>query len=420
MRSSLRRSYALVGVALLTLEAGCAGSALLAEPLAYRAPLPLKQATRPIDRIDATPRRLAVHDRRLFLATTGGGLVALRTDDGGVERVTLGERVMDVHRTKDDHVWALTMADDSGDVRVWERERDEWVPIFEMMGTDEPLALGELRGHPLIVTRSALFWTTRDRVESLRLDDSLETDGASRVSVAATSGGVYVGVDRGAGGGELVHAELEKRSSTLVVRTDGLEGCSGTFDPSCDGVSGLEVHPGSARCVLVGVRRNETPASGRLLRVCGDAVERERGLFDAGGVSDAAPVSAQPSWTDALDPPLDLPEAGDVRGPSPLCRIDPEPCATFLAGSLDDAPDPEILALASDARGVWISSPKALVHWSTDGRVESLVPAFTELGHERVLTRTDVVGVALDRWLPGSTAGAALLATPAFVTSVMP
>ncbi len=417
MRASLRRSSCF-GVLGVVLSAGCAGTALVAEPLARREPLSTKQAIQPLGQLGSAPRRLAIHERWLFLATTGGELEAVSSDDGTVERVALGERVVDVHRTSDDHVWALTVAEASGDVRVWERERDAWVPVFEMMGTDEPIALGELAGHPLIVTSSALFWTERDRVESLRLDDALEARGAARVSVATVGRDVYVGVDRGALGGALAHVDLVKGSSELVARTDGLEGCSGTFDPSCDSVAGLEMHPMRPGCALVGIRRNELPASGRLLRVCATQVERERGLFDdAPQDAVSTPAPAVPA-DGGFEPPLDLPQVGAPTRPGDLCEIDPEPCATFLAGTLDPAPDPEILALASDARGVWISSPHALVRWSRGGQVERRTPELTDLGHERVMARPDVVGLALDRWQASAPQALVLLATPAFATSI--
>jgi len=437
---------ALVGGLVIPSTFGCGGAATLAEPLGYADPVSMATSTRPTSVVasDApwSMRAVASHDRRLWILTDAARLVAIRMDDGGIEQAGLpSQHIVDVRRTAGDRLWALTLDEVTGDTRVWERGAKEWTPIFEMMTASRPLALGELGGRPVVVSARALAWEEKDSVESMSIDAHLSSEGARR-QVVTIGRRLYVGVDARFAGG-LLYADLTAHTSKWIEATDRLEGCSGTFDPACDRVTGVATHPVATGCALVAVTRNDggkPHRRGRLLEVCEDEVRRVDGLFADleptpnatlalaafhGGTEDADTAVDDGRLTFPFssggDPatelaPLDLGPDPTARTIERLCSIDPEACRSPQV-TFDDPVDPSVVALADAPDGVWLSTEDRLVFWAANGTLTSAQPLEENVGGAFVYARSDVVWAAPLRDAGRAEASLARLAVPATVLS---
>ena len=256
---------------------GCGGAASVAPPLAPAVPVH--------DQHPATPapltRRIAevlTHEGQLWVRGADGTLGSLPLPRGVLKNHFPGTTVTDVHVARDGALWVLAADPVTGDARVWKRRTGGWEPIFEMGGPSTPLlAVGELRGRPVVLTRRAAFVPrAAGAFEGVALDDDLRPGRVPQVHFAAVAragdpaahGLGYLGTDDGEQGGALYRVDLEDGAVEQLRRIDGSGVCDGPLNPSCDPITAVVADPEQRACVLVGVGLVHTAPRGRLLRVC--------------------------------------------------------------------------------------------------------------------------------------------------------
>lgn len=202
----------------------------------------------------------------LWVRGAGGTLAALplsreRTISYHLDR----ERVIDVHVASGGELWALTVADGPGDMRIWQRTPGGWTPLWEMGAPSEAMALLELGGWPAVLTPERIYVATGE-LWTQALTPALPN--VTDYTAVAHGSSIWV-TARGAGW--LYHVDA-KSGRTKGMADVQPRPCTGLLDPSCDVISDLDADTARPGCALVTTR-------GRVLRAC-----KEEGIVLAPGV----------------------------------------------------------------------------------------------------------------------------------------
>jgi hypothetical protein len=203
------------------------------------------------------PVEALVADKALWVRGAGGTLASLPL--AGRADITYhleGEHVLDVLHASSGALWALTLDDAPGDVRVWRRSKSGWDPIWQMGAPTTTVALLELGGMPALLSTEHLY-VGAEGVATRALSPALPA--ARGYTAVAAQGSLWL-TSRGAGW--LYRVDTHSGSTTLVADRRP-EPCAGVLDPACDVIVDMMPDPSGGECALVAAR-------GRVVRTCAD------------------------------------------------------------------------------------------------------------------------------------------------------
>lgn len=295
-----------------------------------------------------------VFDGRLWILGTmsarndrSGGLVSFGLSDNS-RTVHFERGVLDIARSARD-LWILRRGVEAGSFvcSVWRQKGFETLGKFEMSGKDEPIALLNSAGMPVVLSSQTIRSLGTDGHSWHVTELKGKVGSGVQVSAASPQGGgsIYVGVDVGEWGGGLQQIDLRTGMVNGVERRDSKELCAGPLNRECDPVTGVISDPQNKDCVIASVGLVHLfHSTGRLLRVCGQDVTL---------VSELPLSDKNEKW----------PQTEAFYG---------------LAPSADG--------------GFWAITPRALYHYSASGTKEEKHP---------LPTLESVSGVRLSRALPG-------------------
>ena len=213
------------------------------------------------------PVEALIREDELWVRGAGGTLASLRLtgQKSAIVYHIDHERVVDVHLSSKDALWALTVADAPGDMRIWQRTNGGWTPLWEMGAPSDAMGLVELGGWPAVVTPQRIYVATGE-LWTQELQPPLPE--VTHYQTVANGSSLWI---TARGVGWLYHVDAETGKSRGVADVQA-EPCSGLLDPSCDVISDLDVDPLRPGCALVTSR-------GRVLRACRDEpIELARGV----------------------------------------------------------------------------------------------------------------------------------------------
>jgi hypothetical protein len=204
-----------------------------------------------------------------------GGLVSLEMKDDS-RRVLFEGGVLDIARSDHDF-WALrkSFVERRFIVSAWRKDHFEDVGQFSPATKDEPIALLDIAGVPVVLSRRTVrslapgdhTWRVVDLVGELR--SGVQVTAAS----PANGGSIYVGFDVGEWGGGLQRVDLKTGAVNGVERRDTKDLCGGPLNRECDPVTGVIADPQNKDCVLASVGLVHLfHSTGRILRICGQDV----------------------------------------------------------------------------------------------------------------------------------------------------
>jgi hypothetical protein len=276
-----------------------------------------------------------------------GGLVSFDLRDN--HRTVHFERgVLDIARSDHD-LWALRRGSKGHSFvcSVWRKSGFESLGEFQLSNKDEPIALLNNTGNPVILSTQTVRFLASDNDTWQVVELKGELRSGVQVSAASpkSGGSIYVGFDVGEWGGGLQRVDLKAGVVDGIERRDTKELCAGPLNQQCDPVTGVVSDPQQADCVLASVGLVHLfHSTGRILRICGKDVTL---------VSELRFGSKNEKW----------PETEAFYGLAP-----------------------------SASGGFWAITPRALYSYSSDGRKEKeyLLP-----------TLKSVSGIRLSRALPG-------------------
>jgi hypothetical protein len=203
------------------------------------------------------PVEALVLGNHLWVRGAGGTLASLPVSgDNTITYHLEHERVVDVQSTSTGALWALSVADGPGDMRIWQRTTGGWTPLWEMGAPSDAMALVELGGWPAVVTPERVYVATGE-LWTRQLDPPLPK--VTQYQVVAHGSSIWV-TARGAG---WLYAIDAKTGDTTGVADVQPQPCSGLLDPACDVITDLDADVRKPGCVLVTTR-------GRVLRACPD------------------------------------------------------------------------------------------------------------------------------------------------------
>lgn len=226
---------------------------------------------------DASLKRAVFFDGRLWVLSDAGVLSSIRETSAVPVRQAVGEPVLDVCAQD---TGLTVVARPQGKATSWtlrRRTSDGWAVLAKV--PIEPAEIGQGwdaalvcdAGRLTLLTPSRLLEITGAGVRSTRL--SAVADASSDASALGLPDQVLVGSNRGEFGGGLVRIDRATGRVAIVERQAWRDVC-GPLNGKCDPVNGLAVDPWKPGCVIVAVGVVHFEPSGRLVRVCGSAVER--------------------------------------------------------------------------------------------------------------------------------------------------
>lgn len=218
---------------------------------------PLAQTCASDDLFADVPLEALVVGDELWVRGAAGTLASLRLT--GQRRISYHldhERVLDVHQSSTGALWALAVADEPGDMRVWQRTIGGWTPLWEMGAPSDALALVELGGWPAVITPKRLYVATGE-LWTRPIEPPLPE--VTHYQTVAHGSSVWI---TARGVGWLYHLDATTGKLRGVADVTPAP-CSGLLDPSCDVISDLDVDTQRPGCALVTTR-------GRVLRACPD------------------------------------------------------------------------------------------------------------------------------------------------------
>jgi hypothetical protein len=379
-----RRLAALSVLAILVLVLGAIAFVLLQAEV----PASAQRAPAPGQRILAG----AAFHGRLWLQNSGGVLASYGLSDGS-SQVHFDSGVTALVKT-DTALWALrhvtggrpasTPKETSPRqflVSAWRNEKFEDLPPLDVPQGDTPVALAINGGTPVVLLNGPDPGPSKDRMDRLlwrvhrvlsndgsgwkatelsgtlpeELASSPRWDGGSLVSL---DGGrsLYVGLDFGEFGGGLQRVDLATGASHRIERHDSGEYCFYPLDSRCDAVTGVLADPNGADCVFASVGLVHLfTSTGRILRVCGDAVEV---VLEA-----HFPPDLRPNWI-------------------------PEQAFSHMT-------DAFYALVATKTDGFWAATPRTLYHFDHSQRTAHPIPELKPFGRLRV--SRDLPGIIVVR-----------------------
>lgn len=272
LSKGLSRGLAITVAALLgtlTTLAGCGVPVMPALSHASDLGDPLSQTCASDDLFADVPIEALVVGDELWVRGAAGTLASLRlTGENRISYHLDHERVLDVHQSSTGAIWALTVADGPGDMRLWQRTLGGWTPMWEMGAPSDAMALVELGGWPAVITPKRLYVATGE-LWTRPIEPPIPE--VTHYQTIAHGSSVWI---TARGVGWLYH--LDAKTGILRGVADVKpEPCSGLLDPSCDVISDLDVDTQRPGCALVTSR-------GRVLRACpGESIIQAPGVARA-------------------------------------------------------------------------------------------------------------------------------------------
>ena len=273
-----RGGWVIACVAAVSFGAACGAPVMPALVNASDLEDPLAQTCEEGDLFADVPVEAMVLGDQLWVRGAGGTLAAVSLT--GTKRINYHldhERVLDLHHASSGALWALTIADGPGDMRLWQRTSNGWTPMWEMGAPSEAMALVELGGWPAVITPKRLYVATGE-LWTRELEPPLPD--VSQLQTVARGSSVWV---TARGVGWLYHLDAST-GKVRGVSDVGHKPCSGLLDPTCDVISDLDPDVVEAGCALVTTR-------GRVLRACPDG-----SVVQAPGVARAV----RAKWADQI------------------------------------------------------------------------------------------------------------------------
>lgn len=225
---------------------------------------------------DAFLKRAVFYDGRLWVLSDAGVLSSIAETSAVPIRQAVGDPVLDVC-AQDAGLTVVTRP--PGKAAAWTLQRrtsSGWtflakVPIEhdDFRGWEAALVCDA--GHLTLLTPSRLLEIKDGAVRSTRL--SAAVDASSDATALGLPDQVLVGSNRGEFGGGLMRIDRATGRVATVERQAWRNFC-GPLNAKCDPVNGLAVDPWKPGCVVAAVGVVHFEPSGRLVRVCGSAVER--------------------------------------------------------------------------------------------------------------------------------------------------
>jgi hypothetical protein len=148
-----------------------------------------------------------------------------------------------------------------------------WQSDVQIDADDEELLGIACDGDRVTLLSTSRIREVHDRdVRSLRLSESLQGYPAITTMLAAGDA-VYVGLNIGEWGGGLRRIERSTGRVAMIERADNADPCGTPLDSRCDPVNGLIASPRNPDCVMAAIGLVHFLPSGRIVEICGDAVE---------------------------------------------------------------------------------------------------------------------------------------------------
>jgi hypothetical protein len=317
------------------------------------------------------PAEVVVHDELLWVRGAHGALASLDLRASVMKHHFPSEVVVDMHRTNEGVLWALTFDPAPDDMRVWARTDAGWTAILQMGSGAEVVALTELAGRPVVLTERAVFSVDdSQRVHSHWLSEPLRR-GISRSVAVTRDGSAYVGINRAEFGGGLQRVDIHTGEVRDVQRLDGGGMCPGPLNRECHPVTSLIVDPVAPDCVLAGVGRRFHGADGRVLSVCGDRVSS----------STRVAMAVARHWTARTEALARVYPAGsnDRRRLLELAS-DPGEAWEMLGNyaAIPPRPSPAVYALATNRDGYLAATSDAVYRVDDHGVTRSEIPGMRD------------------------------------------
>jgi len=205
-----------------------------------------------------------------------GGLISLGVADES-RQVHFNRGVVDIEKCGNE-LWVLRSVSVKKRglvVSVWRKGAFEDVAEFEAPSKDEPIALLNSKGTPIVLSQRTIRIFSNDgaSVRLIELKGELRSGVQVSTAIPNGSGSVYVGFNSGEWGGGLQRVDLKTGAVTNVERRDTKQLCEGPLNSDCDPVTGVIPDSRDGDCVLVSVGLvHMFTSEGRILRVCGEDV----------------------------------------------------------------------------------------------------------------------------------------------------
>lgn len=201
-----------------------------------------------------------------------GGLISLGLADGS-RQVHFEGGVLDVKKVGHDLCVMRWPSPEARNVllSVWRKERFEDLVTFPSSEKDQPIALVNSAGSPLVLSVKSIrtFSGAKHELRQIKLKGKLRGGFQQTADSPSSGDSVYVGFNTGEWGGGLQRVDLRTGVVSNIERRDTKELCVGPLNSSCDPVTGVIPDPQNKDCILAAVGLVHMLSHGRILRVCG-------------------------------------------------------------------------------------------------------------------------------------------------------
>jgi hypothetical protein len=219
--------------------------------------------------------RLWLISGRVF-SEPAGGLISLGLADSS-RQVHFNRDVVDIAKSAD-QLWVLRSSAPKGRqvvLSVWKNGAFEDLASFEAAEKDDPVALLDNAGTPMILSQKAIRRFSPDEHKFNTSPLKGELSSGVQVSAAIPAGGdsIYVGFNIGEFGGGLQRIDLPTGAISYVDPRDSTRLCEGLLNRHCAPVTGVIPDSEHNECVLASVGLLHISLRvGRIMRVCGENV----------------------------------------------------------------------------------------------------------------------------------------------------
>lgn len=226
-----------------------------------------------------TPYRLVPGGKdALWVLATPGTLYELDLRNDTVEDAFPGLHVFDVLEGPEGGVLALTAGSpESTEVVLRERHHGGWRKVTRLRRGSTESLLGMVQGAKglLVLTARGVYLRTEEGWRRTELSEPLDDlSHGAYCSLAAGSGGLYVGLDKGEFGGGLFLIDAETGAVKKLESRATEDLCAGPLNSECNAVTAVIRDPFDPGCVLASIGiLHMGMEEGRVLQVCGEEVK---------------------------------------------------------------------------------------------------------------------------------------------------
>lgn len=271
--------------------------------------------------------RAAYADGRLWILSDAGVLSSLVEGERAWVRATLGDPVLDVCRTLDGKLLALTQKrEDNSQWTLHRWQAGTWDVEADIPANNDHLLALDCAGNPMLLATRRFIDIGGKTIEISWTGKRLR---GRITSVLRVPGGLLIGANAGEWGGGLFRLDQTTGAIASVERNTSGELCGGPLNYDCDPVNALAALPWKTECAAAAIGLVHRREHGRIVEVCGNRVENL--YYSAEPEAIAMSGGDEPFETVAFFALASSADAIWAVGSSELHRIDADGGATVTA-----------------------------------------------------------------------------------------